>query len=178
MLGAQVGGRCPCAIGLFACHAACLSNREKRASAGYRCYAGGATRGLSSVRLCVGMSVRPSVGLQVGLLICPSAWHAVDPAQICWSPGASAGSVYPPGMQNDDHLLGALHADADGRAAVDEKVVVSCFKGMGRVAGPGFQDPQWVDGRLWLYEDGDIGFLWLEEYEFLVDLSRIDDDLL
>lgn len=46
------------------------------------------------------------------------------------------------------------------------------------VAGQGYSLPLWVEGRLWEYNDGDIGFIWLEDYEFLVDLQRIDGDLL
>ena len=36
---------------------------------------------------------------------------------------------------------------------------------------------QMVDGRLWLYNDGDIAFLFLEGLDYLIDLRRIDDDL-
>ena len=35
--------------------------------------------------------------------------------------------------------------------------VVACFLGKGRVAGL----EKYVEGRLWQYRDGDIGFLWI-----------------
>jgi hypothetical protein len=57
--------------------------------------------------------------------------------------------------------------------------VVACHKGSACVAGPGgsSSQPRMVDGRLWLYNDGDIAFLFLEGLEFLIDLRRIDHDL-
>jgi hypothetical protein len=54
------------------------------------------------------------------------------------------------------------------------KRVVACHKGRGRVAGTGFADPSWVEGRLFVYADGTCGFLWTDEYGFLIDLERMD----
>lgn len=55
--------------------------------------------------------------------------------------------------------------------------VVACYEGKGRVAHEGFQDPEWVEGRLWVYDDGTIGFLWLGQFGFLIDYWRLDADL-
>ncbi len=38
--------------------------------------------------------------------------------------------------------------------------VVAIFEGKGRIAGPGFSNPAWIEGRLWVYDNGCIGFLW------------------
>lgn len=46
------------------------------------------------------------------------------------------------------------------------------------MAGPGYTMPEQVEGRLWLYSDGDIGFIFLNGFDFLIDMCRIDGDLL
>lgn len=56
--------------------------------------------------------------------------------------------------------------------------VVACFKGRGWVTEPGYTLPEQVEGRLWLYSDGGIGFIFLDGFDFLVDLTRMDKDLL
>lgn len=53
------------------------------------------------------------------------------------------------------------------------KRVVAIHTGAARVAGVGFSSPAWVEGRLWVYEDGTMGFLWLDDFEFLVDFARL-----
>ncbi len=56
--------------------------------------------------------------------------------------------------------------------------VVACHQGSGCVAGQALgKRAQMVDGRLWLYDDGDIAFLFLEGLDYLIDLRRIDADL-
>lgn len=57
--------------------------------------------------------------------------------------------------------------------------VVAVYHGKGRVAGHNFFEPRWVDGRLWQYDDGGIGFVWIDPaFQYLlVDLKRIDEDL-
>ena len=56
--------------------------------------------------------------------------------------------------------------------------VIACHQGSGCVAGQALgKRAQMVDGRLWLYDDGDIAFLFLEGLDYLIDLRRIDDDL-
>ena len=56
--------------------------------------------------------------------------------------------------------------------------VVACHQGSGCVAGQSLGTrARMVDGRLWLYDDGDIAFLFLEGLDYLIDLRRIDDDL-
>ncbi len=56
--------------------------------------------------------------------------------------------------------------------------VVAVFAGKGKVAGLNYFEPRWVDGRLWQYDNGGIGFLWIDPVfqHLLVDLKRIDDD--
>ncbi|CAL8466796.1 g6332 [Coccomyxa elongata] len=56
--------------------------------------------------------------------------------------------------------------------------VVAVFAGKGKVAGLNYIEPRWVDGRLWQYDNGGIGFLWIDPVfqHLLVDLKRIDDD--
>lgn len=53
--------------------------------------------------------------------------------------------------------------------------VVAVFAGKGKVAGLNYFEPRWVEGRLWQYDNGGIGFLWIGGH-MLVDLKRIDDD--
>ncbi|GFR42588.1 hypothetical protein Agub_g3515 [Astrephomene gubernaculifera] len=55
--------------------------------------------------------------------------------------------------------------------------VVAVYKGQGRVAGPGFSKPSWIEGRLWVYDNGSIGFLWRGEFDVLVDLERMSPQL-
>jgi hypothetical protein len=57
--------------------------------------------------------------------------------------------------------------------------VTAAYKGRGKVAGVEYIAPHWTEGRLWLYNDGDIGFLWLDTANdfLLVDLKRIETDL-
>ena len=45
--------------------------------------------------------------------------------------------------------------------------VVACFKGRGLVAGAAGvnQESREVDGRLWLYDTGDLGFVWLDDIQ-------------
>ncbi|KAK9916208.1 hypothetical protein WJX75_000032 [Coccomyxa subellipsoidea] len=56
--------------------------------------------------------------------------------------------------------------------------VVAAYAGKGKVAGLNYFQPRWVEGRLWQYDDGGIGFLWIDAVfqHLLVDLKRIDDD--
>ncbi|PNH01513.1 F-box protein [Tetrabaena socialis] len=51
--------------------------------------------------------------------------------------------------------------------------VVAVFPGQGRVAGTGFSNPTWIEGRLWVYDNGSIGFLWRGEFDFLLDMERM-----
>ena len=43
--------------------------------------------------------------------------------------------------------------------------VVACFKGRGLVAGGINQASREVEGRLWLYDNGDLGFVWLDDIQ-------------
>lgn len=63
-----------------------------------------------------------------------------------------------------------------GRSPAAVKVVAT-YAGQGRVAEEGFESPAWVEGRLWVYDSGRIGFLWQEQFGFLIDYVRLDEDL-
>lgn len=73
--------------------------------------------------------------------------------------GAAGGA---PGLQ-------AAHAP-QGAAA---RRVVACHRGHGRIADHGFANARWVEGRLWVYDSGAVGLLWLGSVNFLVDLTPL-----
>jgi hypothetical protein len=56
--------------------------------------------------------------------------------------------------------------------------VVAIHRGQGQVADEGFSRPQWVTGRLWVYEDGSAAFVWLSHFQFMVEYQRLDPELL
>jgi hypothetical protein len=78
-------------------------------------------------------------------------------------------------LQQQQELAGI----AEWEAAMQARRVVSIYRGQGRLAGHGFSDPHWVEGRLWVYEDGSCGFVFMAEPMrcYLVDLQRLDGDL-
>ena len=51
--------------------------------------------------------------------------------------------------------------------------------GKGKIAGLGYLEARWVEGRLWQFDNDHIGFLWLDTLlDFLlVELTRIDSQL-
>jgi hypothetical protein len=54
------------------------------------------------------------------------------------------------------------------------KRVVACHTGRGQIAASGFQNPSFVEGRLFVYDDPDtIGFLWTDDVGFLIDFERL-----
>ncbi|GLC34138.1 F-box only protein 31 [Pleodorina starrii] len=56
--------------------------------------------------------------------------------------------------------------------------VVAVYRGEGRIAGHNFRNPQWIEGRLWVYDNGSIGFLWRGDMNVLMDLDRMSPQLL
>lgn len=64
-------------------------------------------------------------------------------------------------------------------AAMQARRVVSIYRGQGRLAGNGFSNAHWVEGRLWVYADGSCGFVFVAQPMqcYLVDLQRLDGDL-
>jgi hypothetical protein len=68
-------------------------------------------------------------------------------------------------------------------ARLQGRRVIKIIKGQGHVAGHGYTNPGWVEGRLWVYEDSTTkeitcGFLFMMDgLLHLVDLERLDDDL-
>ncbi|KAK9810790.1 hypothetical protein WJX73_007942 [Symbiochloris irregularis] len=75
--------------------------------------------------------------------------------------------------RGDDHLLSS---QSDPHLREESKQVVACFNGRGWVAGAAAASKQ-VDGRLWLYDNGDLGFVWLDDVQLLIDFQRIDSSL-
>ncbi|PNY17177.1 protein EXECUTER, partial [Trifolium pratense] len=62
----------------------------------------------------------------------------------------------------------------------EEFGVIARYKGEGRLAEPGFQNPRWVDGELVILDGKHIkagpvvGFVyWAPEYQFLVFFNRL-----
>lgn len=54
--------------------------------------------------------------------------------------------------------------------------VVSVHVGMGQVADAGYTDAEWIEGRLFVYEDGTFGFLWLDAVFALIDYVRLPSE--
>ncbi|CAD7701582.1 unnamed protein product [Ostreobium quekettii] len=59
-----------------------------------------------------------------------------------------------------------------------ELTVVNCHGGHGRVAQAGFRNPEWIEGQLWEYSNGNIGFIWEGGHNFLINFVRAEDDIL
>ena len=64
---------------------------------------------------------------------------------------------------------GGGHGSAGKRAPQ----VVAVHEGSGRVAGPGFSNPQWVAGRLLAFADGNLSFVWLEGLGQVTEMRRL-----
>lgn len=56
--------------------------------------------------------------------------------------------------------------------------VVAIHQGLGQVALAGHVDAEWVEGRLFVYDNGSLGFLWLDTLHVLIDYRRVDAGLL
>ena len=59
-----------------------------------------------------------------------------------------------------------------GQASRRPNSVVAIHKGSGQVAGPGFVQPEWVAGRLLVFQDGRLCFAW-EGLEHVTDMRRL-----
>lgn len=69
----------------------------------------------------------------------------------------------------------AATADAEGRepAAKAPPRVVAIHKGEGQVAGPGFDSPEWVSGRLLAFADGALAFVWRDGFDTVTEMRRL-----
>ncbi|KAG2449785.1 hypothetical protein HYH02_005309 [Chlamydomonas schloesseri] len=141
----------------------------------------------------------PQAAIQAHLAAAAAAAAAAEPADL-WAllrpqpppPGVPAASMSRTGSTTTVGLAGqeAAAQPAEGNAgaagAPDTPAgagpaaarrtplrVVAIYKGQGRVAGAGFSNPAWIDGRLWVYDNGRIGLLWRGDFDFIVDLERL-----
>lgn len=81
-----------------------------------------------------------------------------------------------------EQQLTAAGGIASWSSAMQARKVVGIHQGKGRVADHGFKNPKWINGRLWVYEDGTCGFVFELgsgnlAVHHLVDLERLDADL-
>lgn len=90
--------------------------------------------------------------------------------------GMLAGGIAGFAMQQARASVARIRAWA---AEMQARRVVAIHKGQGQVASRGFKDPNWVEGRLWVYEDGSCGFVFMvrSHVYHLIDLERLDSDL-
>lgn len=51
--------------------------------------------------------------------------------------------------------------------------VVAVHEGSGQVAGPGFTSPEFVEGRLLVFADGSLSFVWLEGLGQVTEMRRL-----
>mmetsp|Transcript_15325 Transcript_15325/g.27276 ORF Transcript_15325/g.27276 Transcript_15325/m.27276 type:complete len:547 (-) Transcript_15325:510-2150(-) len=51
--------------------------------------------------------------------------------------------------------------------------VIGIHVGEGQIASTDFQKPSWIDGRLIVYDNGDIAFLWLGHVDHLVKFRKL-----
>lgn len=100
--------------------------------------------------------------------------HGEDAAQH--DAGMLAGGIAGFAMQQARASVARIRAWA---AEMQARRVVAIHKGQGQVANRGFKDPSWVEGRLWVYEDGSCGFVFMvrDHVYHLIDLERLDSDL-
>ena len=60
--------------------------------------------------------------------------------------------------------------------------ILAVHEGKGRVAERDFQEPEWLDGLLCVYEDGHLGFLWKEPGmhvgSSLVEYLRVEEEVI
>lgn len=104
-------------------------------------------------------------------------WGAL-PGQEAGAEGAGmlAGGIAGYAMQQAAAHIARIQAWA---ADMQARRVVAIHKGEGQIANRGFKDPSWVEGRLWVYEDGTCGFVYMvrPHVYHLIDLERLDNDL-
>lgn len=97
-------------------------------------------------------------------------------AEIADGAGMLEGGIAGHAMQQAQAHVARVNAWAD---AMQARRVVAVHRGQGQIANRGFKNPSWVDGRLFVYEDGTCGFVYMvrPHVYHLVDLERLDADL-
>lgn len=90
--------------------------------------------------------------------------------------GMLEGGIAGQALQRAQAHIARINAWADNMRA---RRVMAVHRGQGQVASRGFKNPSWVEGRLWVYEDGSCGFVFMvrPQVYHLIDLERLDGDL-
>lgn len=71
-------------------------------------------------------------------------------------------------------VLGGLAGVASGSGGSrGPPRVLAIHEGSGQVAGPGFTNPEWISGRLLVFADGALSFVWGEGLNQITEMRRL-----
>lgn len=106
------------------------------------------------------------------------AWQQHQAEQPLGANGAALleGGIAGHAMQQAQAHIARINSWAESMQA---RRVLAVHRGQGQIANRGFKNPSWVEGRLWVYADGSLGFVYMvrPHVYHLVDLERLDADL-